>query len=302
MLDTTLTAVTDRDSSYVGYVSAGLGPSLRVSNGLPASEDRAFFVFLRRPDSVLVSDTNRSYTIDSLVIGMTIQARDSNVTGLKLFLYRMPVDVDSNTTFVGIDSNMVMANLVDSIVVPDSLYSGFVRLLLTGADVAKLTIPAADSGRLAIGVAMTAASPSGIRLAGIAASGTPAFTTWVTANNVADTTLRKQAINRFPSYASFVAENPPVVDPALLTVGGVPSSRALIRFALPQQLRDSATIVRVTLEMTTDSPVLGLPTDPGVLQAWAILGRPRVEISPVVQCLDHDHDLDRRRHLRDRHG
>ena len=271
LFDTTLTAATDRDSSYIGYVSPGLGASLRASNGLAASEDRAFWVFLRRPDSIRINDTSRTYVIDSVSVGMTIQARDTLVTGLKLFLYRLPVDVDSTTTFAGIDSNLVMANLVDSIAVPDSQHTGFVGVVLSGADLARVDIPPADSGRLAIGIAITADAPTGVRLAGIAATGTPVFTTWATAN-VADTTLRKQALNRFPSYASFVAATLPVPDPMLLTVGGAPSSRALVRFALPPALRDSATIVRVTLELTTDSPVLGLPTDPAVLQAWAIVG------------------------------
>jgi hypothetical protein len=62
-----------------------------------------------------------------------------------------------------------------------------------------------------------------------------------------------------------------VVDTTLLTVGGAPSSRALLRFDLPQEIEDSGTIVRATLLLTPTGPILGLPTDPALLTATAVL-------------------------------
>ena len=62
VLDTVFTATLGGDSSHVGYVAAGLGPSLRVSNGLPVSEDRALTMFLPRPDSIAVDGAARVIT------------------------------------------------------------------------------------------------------------------------------------------------------------------------------------------------------------------------------------------------
>jgi hypothetical protein len=63
----------------------------------------------------------------------------------------------------------------------------------------------------------------------------------------------------------------PLPDDAFLTVGGEPSARALLRFNLPEDIEDSATIVRATLELVPRSPMLGLPSDPALLQAKALL-------------------------------
>jgi hypothetical protein len=49
---------------------------------------------------------------------------------------------------------------------------------------------------------------------------------------------------------TIVAVNAFAPDPALLTVGGVPGTRAMVRFAVPSYIVDSSTIVRATLMLT----------------------------------------------------
>lgn len=269
--ESVIPAVADADSSFIGYVPAGLGISLRVSNALPASDDRAIVLFLPRPDSVVVDDTARTYVIDSVAIGLTLQARDTLVTSLRFLIYRLPITIDTTTTFADIAPELVLANVIDSIQVPDSVKSGPVVTVLSGADLARVAIPAGDSGKIAIGIALAAATPTGARIASLAATGSPRFTTFVTAA-IADTALQDQVINRFPSFASFVSQNPPVPDDDLLSVGGAPSFRARIKFTLPPALRDSVTILRATLELTPNTTILGLPSDPGFLQAIGVLG------------------------------
>jgi hypothetical protein len=252
----------------VGYVAPGLGPSLRISEGLPVSEDRAITLFLPRPDSITVDGEPRVVTqLDSAVIGLTLQARDTNVTNLKLFLYRLDTDLDTLTTFADVEPQMVAANLIDSLAVPDSVQNGLLRLLVT--DTARIV--ADDSGRFAIGVKITASTPTGIRIASIAAAGSPNVTHYVRVD-ITDTLLAKQSFTRFPQFTSFVSQTPPVVDVDLLSVGGAPSARSLLRFTLPLAIRDSVTILRATLELTPDTPVLGLPTDPALLQAFGVIG------------------------------
>ncbi len=268
--DTILTAIPGQDSSYTGYVAAGLGPSLRISNGLPASEDRAVVLFLPRPDSLTVDGSARAITgLDSAAIAVTLQARDTTVTGLTLYLYRLGTDLDTTTTFADVEPQMVPANLVDSIVVPDSIKSGVLRVVITGADTAKITTDTA--GRFAMGVKIAADAPTGVRIASIAAAGSPNVTHYVRVD-IADTLKQKQTFVRFPQFTTFVSQNPPPQDPDLLPVGGAPSSRSLLRFSLPVALRDSVTILRATLELTPNAPILGLPNDPALLQAFGVVG------------------------------
>ena len=263
-----LPALLNGDTSHVGYVPAGIGPSLRISNGLPVSEDRAVALILPRPDSINVSGANRVVTqLDSAIIGVTLQARDTTVTGLKLFLYRIDNDLDTSTTFADVEPQLIPANLIDSIAVPDSVKGGLLRLVVT--DTTKIVPP--DSGRLAIGIRITADAPTGIRIASIAAAGSPNVTHFVRVD-IADTLLAKQTFTRFPQFATFVTQNPQPFDVNLLSVGGAPSARALIRFSLPLAIRDSVTILRATLELTPNSTILGLPNDPALLQAFGVLG------------------------------
>jgi hypothetical protein len=279
VVDTVVTALFKGDTSHFGYVAAGLGPSLRISNGLPVSEDRALTLFLPRPDSITVDGEPRVITrLDSAYIALTLQARDTTVTGLKLFIYRLNTDLDSLTTFADVDPQMVPANLVDSIVVADSVKSGLLRITVAGSDTTKIS--ADTAGRFAIGVKITANAPTGIRIASIAASGSPSVTHFVHVE-IADTNLAKQTFTRFPAFTTFVSQTPAPFNVDLLSVGGAPSARALLRFGLPARLLDSVTILRATLELTPNATILGLPNDKAFLQAFGVIGDLGAK-SPVI--------------------
>ena len=270
VLDTVITADLGQDSAYVGYVKPGLGASLRVSNNLAASDDRALIQFLPLPDSVLVLDTLRSYTVDSLSISFFLQARDTAVHNLRVLLYRLSPGLDSTTTFADIDTALVPANLLDSIIVADTVKAGGLRLLYTGAALSKVAVPPGDSGRIALGLALAADSPTGARIGSIASGTSPVVISYVDAA-IADTGLQKQVIVRGPQFTSFVSRNPPALDPDLLTVGGAPTARSIIRFTLPPFLRDSASLLRATLELVPASPLLGLPGDSTALEIRNVL-------------------------------
>ncbi len=271
VFDTVITPIPNSDSSYTGYIARGSARALLVSNGLPASEDRAVYRFNARPDSIEVRDTLRSYVVDSALLSINLIARDTLVNGLKIYLHRIDPGVDADATFESIEQQLVPEAIIDSIAVADSVNSGLVQTVLRGADVAKVALPVGTGGVLAIGVSMVAEQPSGIRI-GASGAGTGATFISYVSLDVPDTgSVRHQTVTRAPAFNTFVTQSPSVPDPDFLTGGGEPSSRALLRFDLPQHIEDSATIVRATLELVPREPMLGLRSDPALIQASALL-------------------------------
>lgn len=269
--DEVFTAIAGADSSFAGYLQPHQAPALLVSNGLQGFEERALVRFLRRADSVSVRDTLRAYTIDSVALNFNLVARDTTLNGLQILVYRIPTAIDSATTFAGIAPAFVPESLIAAIDVPDSLISGSLRAVFGAAELSRIQIPAADSGQLAVGVRLNSPTPTGARLGSLAGGAGAVFTSYVTLD-VPDTgTAKLRTIALGPAFNTYVSELPQVNDPDLLAVGGAPSARSLIRFSLPPRIRDSATIVRATLELTPVAPVTGLPTDPVRLQAHAVL-------------------------------
>jgi hypothetical protein len=207
-----------------------------------------------------------------VLVTLTLLARDTLVDGLKIYLYRLPSAVDSTVTFTDVESQFVDSNFVDSIAVPDTLNSGALQTTLRGADVDRLKLRAGGDSVLAFGLRMTAVTPTGIRVGALGSSTAASYTSYVTVD-VPDTgSVRNQSMTRTTDFNTFVTQNPVVPDDTLLTVGGEPSSRALVRFGLTDAFLDSTTIVRATLELTPARPIIGLPNDPSAIQTLAVIG------------------------------
>lgn len=271
VFDTIVPALQGVDSSFGGYVAQSGGVALLTSNNFAASDDRAVYQFAPRNDSIRVRDTLRAYTVDSAAIALTLVARDTNVNGLRVYLYRLPPTLSDTVTFAGIAPLLAEPALIDSIPVPDSVNAGLIRSVLRGADVARLGLSPGVDSVLAIGIAIAADVPTGIRVGSIAGANAATFTSYVTLD-VPDTgTIRNQSLVRASAFNTFVTREPVQPVDSLLTVGGEPSSRALIRFGLPDAFLDSALIVRATLELVPARPILGLPTDPATLDTRALL-------------------------------
>jgi hypothetical protein len=271
VFDEVLSPIVGADSSFRGYVQPHNAAALLVSNGLRGFEERAILRFPERAESVSVRDTLRAYTIDSVAFGLNLVARDTLLTGLQVQLYRLPIALDTTTTYAQVDPAFVPENLVASIAVPDSVNAGTIRAVLQGPDLARVTIPPEDNGVLGLGVRIDAPAATGVRL-GATSSGTGAvFITYVTLD-VPDTgTAKLRTFTLTNAFNSSLAAVQQPDDSTLLAVGGEPSSRALLRFDLPPRIRDSATVVRATLELTPVTPISGLPTDPVRIRARAVL-------------------------------
>ena len=274
VVDTVLTPVMDMDSTYPGYIQPGQGVALLVSEGLPVFNSRAVIKFLPVNDSLFVNDTLRTFQVDSMGFRIGLAARDVAATNLQILLYRIPSDVDSSVTFADIEPFLTDSTFIGSIAVDDTTFTDVFRLIVSdSATLDLLSLTPADSGVMAIAVAMSASQPSGISIGSVSAGGAgPLWQTFVTIDSVADTTLQQQTITRITQFNTFVSENPAPIDFNVLTVGGAPSARSLIRFDLTSRLgsRDSSQIVRATLKLIPVAPIPGIPNDSATVRVRGV--------------------------------
>lgn len=268
--DTVLTPLQNGDSSFTGYLEAVSLISVLTSSGGAYGQNRGVIRFLARSDSVLVSDTLRAFTVDSIGLELGIQAIDTTVSGFVLEIYRLPRTLDSTATFATIDGLMTPANKITEVSEPVSFRSGIARLIFSGDTLSRFAFVPSDSTVLEIGFRVRATGPTAARI-GTPASGTfaPLFTTYVHAIGVPDS-LKLQSRSTIADlyFTATPPGNPPSA--TLLAVGGIPVARSFLRFALPPYLRDSATIIRATLHLEADVPIIGIPADTAQLVATTL--------------------------------
>jgi hypothetical protein len=259
--DTVIDVTFASDSSLGGFNGPTDATSLLLSTGPALGESRAVVRFLGRGDSLFVRDTVRTFTLDSAEIVVYLTQRDTTVSGMILDVFRLPRTIDTLATVAEVDAQFTPDALLFSLPINDSIRSGPIPIPFQGANLAKVAFTPADSTQLVIGLRLRAPG-SGAAKVGALRSGAlaAAFVSYVDIG-VTDTTIRKQSIARSPARDFTV--RPPTADPGanVITIGGFPSKRAFMRFALPTFLRDSATIIRATLELDGVAPVAGLPGD-----------------------------------------
>jgi hypothetical protein len=268
VFDTTIVATQGGDSSFFGYISQAAHQGILVSNGLPGSEARAFVVFPAiRTDSFPLDGAQRKFTPDSAAFTFTLQARDSTTTNLKIYLHRIPITIDTTITYAALDAAISAGPILDSILVPDSVRSGTVQVVLTGAELGLLGTPPADSGKIGVGLRVGASKPTGVRLAldPLSLTGSAPKFEYRGKIDVPDTTRQRQtasvtATNTAKTgyrFETVPAANP---NPDLLYLGGPLAARAIIRFAIPIMIKDTSQILKATLELTPAGPLNGLPS------------------------------------------
>ncbi len=293
VFDTVLVADVNADSTFDGYLSLRDIPSLLVSNGLVEREARAFVRFEPRSDSVTVSGALIPYTIDSVAFVFDLEGRDPAARNLKVYLHRIArAPLDTLTTFDAIESQLTSATLVDSFPVADSIDAGSdLRVVIAGPTLERMTIAPEDSGVVAIALRVAADRPTGLRVrSALTPDAAPRFVTYARVD-VADTSLRRQTITIVPNFANYALQSgePSTGDDAHL-VGTRSARRALLRFTVPDHLRDSISIIRATLELTPKGPIPGLEGDPGSLELRGVVSDFGAK-SPVISSLAAFHTL-----------
>ena len=276
-VESLLATAIERDSSFQGYVEAHRAGAL-VASAPPVVDSRPIFETLPIPTRVLIDSappptdtTTGPILVDSMKLTVTVLRRYAALRNLTLSFYRLPLGIESTTTFAGLVPAFAAAPLrtvnVDSLLAaPDHRDSvmGDTLLPMTPTDSVRHSVQVrvkfdqsvfsqADSGKLALGVRVSADSLASIALGSIE-SGEPAQVTWFYRVDSAGTIVRPDSLPNAPDtilqrirFNGFVSDLAPVALDANLTVGGVPSTRALLRVALPRVLRDSSQIIRATL-------------------------------------------------------
>jgi hypothetical protein len=286
ILDTLLTTVIERDTAFGPYVEPPGSITLIASEVPAVIASRPVLRFQPIGGGVRYgADTMlRPITAtDSAKFAVTILRHDTSVRNLRLHLYRLPVSIDTNTTFadlagsfgaapvrvVNVDSLVRAANHKDT-VTKDSVFvsnSGSVRVMIT-LDSAQARYVAADSGVLGYGVRVTGDAATSIAL-GSNDSPDPPLVHWHLSVDSAGTTAHI-ARTVAPQFDSYVFDPPFAPLDGTLAVGGIPTARSLLRLTLPPRLRDSTQILRATLQLVPSTPARGSAIDTFTIVANAV--------------------------------
>ena len=182
---------------------------------------------------------------------------------------------------------LIPERLLRTVPIPNDLASGALRIMFAGAELDDIAFDPEDDKILRLAYRLVAPTATGVLLASSATGSTgPAFITF-TRVALADTTVQ-QPLPRIVQFQTSLDATPsPAPSPDLLTVGGAPSSRAILRFALPPRIRDSAEIIRATLQLVPVAPFSGMVGDSASLDVRGVFSdlgakSPRISSSEVL--------------------
>jgi hypothetical protein len=170
---------------------------------------------------------------------------------------------------INVDSLVRAANQKDTVTQDSVRVDGAHVLVRIKLDSAQARFVAADSGVLAYGVRIAADTATSAAF-GSNESGDPPLLTWYFRVDSAGT-MSHQVRSVAPQFDSYVFDPPPAALDSTLAVGGMPSSRSVVRVVLPRRLRDSTQILRATLQLVPAVPARGAPIDSFTLVAHAVV-------------------------------
>jgi hypothetical protein len=294
VVDTIFTDMIGRDSAFSGYLEAHQGRGLAVTDVPGQVDSRAIY---RMNGAVPPRVTNRPspdtttvpITVDSARLSINVVRRDTATKNLWIKVYRLSLDIDSTTTFaqlvppftdsivdsVNLSALLASAKIFDTVTL--RIWGDTIRtdsaghVLLVGRadstlllhihlDTTQARYVAADSGKVAYGVRVSADTLASVAL-GSNESGRGALLKWFYTYPDSNAAPVQDSTQRGPGFDSFVFAPPTLPIDSNLAVGGAPAARSLLRFTIPEILRDSADVVRATLILVPVGPVPGAAGD-----------------------------------------
>jgi hypothetical protein len=265
LVDTVLTDIVTSDSAYRGYVAPREAATMPLA-ALDSLHSVALVRFGVR-DSIWYPTTNDTAVHakavpDSVVLSLGLGERDTAVKDLRLLVYRLPGAFDTALTYADAQPFLTASQLVDSIpvasVMSDSVSSAAItwRLRTHALD----TIPATDSGVVALAFVVRASRPAGLAISTTGSSlGGPYVYWYVHAQAPRDTLTHQFSVGA--QFNTSVFDPPPAAPINALAAGGLPTARSILRLRLQPGVLDSARLVRATLILTQTAPARGLPQE-----------------------------------------
>jgi len=293
VVDTVMRAIS-QDSAYgrpIGYANAHTSPYL-LADSLPGVRDSRVVMRFSAiaPRALISTDTTTGPVIgvDSLWLRLTITQRDTATRNLQLLLYQLPLGLDSTTTYAGlagpfggtpirtVNVDTLLAKPAgwdavtgDSVTVDTVNHFIVLRLKL---DSTQAPYSLADTGKIAFGIRVRADTQATVRLAAFEYTGLgPVIYRFVRVDSLGAAVVHPAAVRASSAFDSFVFDPPTPGLDSTLVVGGIPATRSILRIALPRGIRDSAQIIRATLELFPAVAPQGIAADSFGLVAHAVL-------------------------------
>jgi hypothetical protein len=281
-VDTVFGELIGGDSAFRGYVQPWEAAEMLAAD-LPGEVDsRATFRSTALASTIrLGTDTTTSPVVgvDSMRLILTVPRRDTTARGLAFAIHRLPLVLDSLTTFadlapafaappirvVNVDSIIALPGRKDSLtgdsVAVDSV-AGSLQVLIS-FDSAEVGYTAEDSARLALGVRVSVdqATGSGDASVAIGAGDTGPVITWFAKVDSLGLQIVPRTLGAGIAFDGYVFDPPSAPLDSTLAVGSAPSARSLLRFARDALLFDSAQIVRGTLLLVPVAAAVGSTAD-----------------------------------------
>ena len=290
VFDSIVPASVERDSAFRGYVVAHVSKQAQVAAD-DTVESNPIFRFQAFEDSIQLGGgfgTVARPVLEtySFRLRLTLSRRSLDTAGTEvpeLPVYRLPADIDSNTTQADLEPYFQDSTEVTAIPLPDSVTRDTLSGVFPGDAFPTF---GEDSNVVALGL--------GYRFS------RPGYADIVTSDSMFLATIlirfaKVDSIDGTPvevsdtvgiDFDSYVHPPPPTIDPNLLSFGGAPAGRTLIRANLPNDIVDSSSVVRATLILVPTEPVWGITGDSLIVVAEALWYDLGAKSSIVVSPLD----------------
>jgi hypothetical protein len=283
VVDTVLPAAFSTEEWFRGYVHPYEATALQVLSDGTSEISRGVIRFTPFSAELTVAGELVPISqVDSFRLRLQILRRTGAVANPELRIYRLPVSVDTGSSFAELepyfaDSTLLASIIVplDSILPPDTTGSDSVAVVVDtiGVTLPMTAFPAieADSFKTAVGIAVRADQAGYVDLGSRNGSGGSAYMSWFVKVDSSGTPVDRQE-SRIPAFDSFVVADQPAVADDVLVVGGAPSARTFMQVALPDTIIKYSSIVRADLLLVPESPVRGGAGDTVAVTVMTIEG------------------------------
>jgi len=274
VFDSIVPASVERDSSFRGYVAAYASKQAQVAAD-GTVESNPIFRFQAFDDSINlggglagvdkpVVETD-SFRLEVVLTGRYLDTAGTEVPELPIYL--LPIDIDSTTTQADLEPYFQDSTELGAIPLPDTVVSGNVTGVFPGNAFPTFE---EDSNVVALGLGYRSSRPG---YADIVTSDSTFLATilirFAKVDSV-DGNIVERSDTVLVDFDSYVHPPSPAVDPNVLSFGGAPAGRTLIRANLPSGIVDSSSVVRATLILVPTEPVLGITGDSLVVSVEAL--------------------------------